>query len=171
MLKECANKLLGARADAELIRNVKRQAARVPGVRSVFNLVIHNYGEGVLVGSVDIAVDNNMSVEESTGLVRKIKRRSEELGVRMASVGVYGISLSNPDHAAMWDQILSIVVAHPEFVRAYAFSYDAEDNTAYFIVTMSTNARNDMDALSRLSAELEQRFPGISFSIDMSVDT
>lgn len=170
MMRECANKLLGAKGNPELYRQIKGMIAQEPEVRNVFYLTLHNYGEGRYIGSVNILVDEGMTVAQTTRLIRRIRRRAAESGVRMASVGVYGTDTGDPRNAEMWDRILEIVRSHPEILRAYAFSYDEEEKTASFIVALNPESRNEGYSVSSLERDLEKAFPGVAFDIDSILD-
>ena len=221
MLRECVSKLLGRRADPELQKRIRRLIASQRGVRNVFNLVIHNYGEDVWIGSVDIEVDEDMTAAEATKLSRRIRRliasqrgvrnafnlvihnygedvwigsvdievdedmtaaeatklsrriiqKAAEQNIRLTSVGICGTNLNEAHNAELWDRILTHIEDHPEFIRAYAFSYDAEEHLAYFYVVPDVTIRKNKDAaVAKLRAELEEEFPDIVFSIDTSVE-
>ena len=170
MMRECANKLLGAKANPELYRQIKGMIAQEPEVRNVFYLTLHNYGEDRYIGSVNILVDEGMTVAKTTRLTRRIRRRAEENGVRMASVGVYGTDTGDPRCAEMWDRILEIVRSRPEILRAYAFSYDAEERTASFIVALKPESRDEGRSVALLENALKKAFPSIAFDIDSILD-
>ena len=167
LILECANKLLGAKGDPKLFREIKEMVAEEPEVQNVFCLILHNYGEELCVGSVDIEVDEGMNVAQTTQLMRRIRRRAAEKGVRMTSVGIYG---TDSRKAGMWDKILEIVRTHREIRRAYAFSYDDDAKTASFLVVLKPDARNETHSVARLERELEQAFPGVDFDIDRVLD-
>ena len=168
MLRECVSKLLGRRADPDLHRKL---IASQRGVRNAFNLVIHNYGEDVWIGSVDIEVDEDMTAAEATKLSRRIIQKAAEQNIRLTSVGICGTNLNEAHNAELWDRILAHIEDHPEFIRAYAFSYDAEEHLAYFYVVPDVTIRKNKDAaVAKLRAELEEEFPDIVFNIDTSVE-
>ena len=171
MLRECVSKLLGRRADPELQKRIRKLIASQRGVRNAFNLVIHNYGEDVWIGSVDIEVDEDMTAAEATKLSRRIIQKAAEQNIRLTSVGICGTNLNEAHNAELWDRILAHIEDHPEFIRAYAFSYDAEEHLAYFYVVPDVTIRKNKDAaVAKLRAELEEEFPDIVFSIDTSVE-
>ena len=171
MLRECVSKLLGRRADPELQKKIRRLIASQRGVLNVFNLVIHNYGEDVWIGSVDIEVDEDMSAAEVTKLSRRIIQKAAGEGIRLTAVGICGTNLNEGQNAALWDRILARIGRHPEFIRAYAFSYDAEERMAYFYVVPDVTIRKTKDAaVAKLREELEAEFPDIVFNIDTSIE-
>ena len=167
LMRECGNKLLGAKGDPQFLRQIKEMVAEEPEVLNVFHLTLHNYGEELCIGSVDIEVDGGMRVAETTQLMRRIRRRAAEKGVRLTSVGIYGTDSRN---AEMWDRILEIVRKHQEIQRAYAFSYDDEAKTASFLLALKPDVRVEKHSVAVLENELEKAFPGVDFDIDRIID-
>ena len=170
MIRECISKLLGSRGDPEEYLRVKKLIAEEDAVLNVFNLVIHRYGEDVSIGSVDIEVDETMTTAETTLLVRRIRRRAEENGVTLSAVGVYGAKTRDPKSAEMWDRILTVVRSHSEFLRAYAFSYDAARHAAAFVVVPDAGVRDRRQSIAVLDSELRSLFPGTDFEIEAALE-
>ena len=169
MLGECMKKLLGRKSDPEVYRDIKRMIAEEPDVLNVFNLVIHNYGEKLSVGSVDIEVDEEMKTSDTTKLMRRIIHKAAKKGVTLSSVGIYGTD-SDPESLEIWDRILSVIRAHSELVRASAFSYDKEEHTAFFNVLPAPSVKDRHKCIGQLEDELEQLFPDITFHIESALD-
>ena len=170
MLRDCANKLLGSKGDPELYRRVKEMIVSEEDVQNVFYLTLHNYGEELSVGSVDIEVDEGMTAAETTKLVQRIRRKLAGSSVRLASVGIYGTDIGKPENARMWDKVLEIVRCHPEFLRAYAFTFDADHKMASFLVVPDPKLRDGGNAVTLLEQDLTKAFPDVRFDIDSILD-
>ena len=170
MMRECVSKLLGTKSDPAIYNRMKKQIAREPGVRNVFNLVLHNYGEELTIGSVDIVVDGTMTAADATKLVRRIRNKAFESSITLASVGIYGSNIQEMENAALWDEVLRIVQSHPEFIRAHAFYYDSAEQSAFFVVILDPSVQKKDQAAAALAAELNSTFPGISFTIEAALD-
>ena len=170
MIRECINKLLGTKGAPELYRQVKNLVAAEPEVQNVFSLTLHNYGEELCVGSVDIEVDEEMTVTECTHLTHRIRQNAAKVDVMLNSVGIYASNISNPQKAAMWDSILDIIRKHPEILRAYAFSYDDTSKTASFLVVLAPESKNKRYSVEGLKNELKREFPEVTFTIECILD-
>ena len=72
MLSEGVSEILGKRVDGEIARGVKATVAAFPEVYGVHNLVLHNYGPDLLMGSVHIEVDAAMTAGQLDALERDI---------------------------------------------------------------------------------------------------
>ena len=78
MIRECVTKILGTRLPDEERKRIASIAAGFDEVLNVSNLMMHNYGEGYNVGSLDIEVDERLSAAEISKLTRRIIRSAEE---------------------------------------------------------------------------------------------
>ena len=72
MLASPVNELLGTSIPAELTNEIKREVSSFDGVHGVFDLILHNYGPDVKIGSLHINVYDTMSAHEIHALTRKI---------------------------------------------------------------------------------------------------
>ena len=72
MLASPINELLGAKISPELSSQIKREVADFEGVHGVFDIIIHNYGPDVQIGSLHINVLDTMDAHQIHGLTRRI---------------------------------------------------------------------------------------------------
>ena len=73
--------------------------------------------------------------------------------------------------AKIWDRILRIVKTHPEFSRAYAFSYDPPpENNVFFIVVVDPSVQKKERLVTALEEELGEVFPELNFEINIALD-
>ena len=92
MLASPVNELLGARVPAELTRQIKEEVSAFEGVHGVFDLILHNYGPEVMIGSLHINVYDTLSAYDIHGLSRKISMQMYEKHGIIMSIGIYAIS-------------------------------------------------------------------------------
>ena len=170
MIRECMNKIVGQRIDAEFRRKIKQTLIAEDGVLNVCNLVVHSYGEGVLIGSVDIVVEGDMTAFELTKLTRRIIRKAAEQGLTLTSVGVCGSNLSDPRAAEMWDTILDMIRKYDDIIAAQQFSVDFEDKNMSFYVVQDYSKKTRDHGLNQLKAELESVFPEMTIDIYTGID-
>ena len=72
MLASPVNELLGTSISAELTKQIIKEVSAFEGVHGVFDLILHNYGPDIKIGSLHINVYDTMSAHEIHGLTRKI---------------------------------------------------------------------------------------------------
>ena len=165
MMRECVTKLLGTSVDPEFRKKIKNMILMEEGVYNVGTLVIHNYGEGIYVGSADIEVDENMRAAEITKLSRKITAKANELGMTLTAVGINGTNTSSPEADKIWDKILDTVRKHKDIQRAHSFTVDFRSKQINFSIVPEYETEDPEKTCQELQEELQGIFPGMSFSI------
>lgn len=168
MVRDSMRKILGGRADPELRKRLSRMIATQTDVMSVSNVVIHNYGEGVNIASVDIDVNELMRVSELNAITRHIKREAEKEGVIITSVGVNGVNLDSVEAVIIWDTIIDMIMRHKSVAKAQSFSVDFNAKTISFSIVENQSMRNREQDMKELRSELNEAFPDMKVEIDIA---
>ena len=167
MLRECVTKILGTTVDPEFRKKIKSMIIMEDGVYNVSNLVLHNYGEGVYVGSVDIEVDKNMRAGEIGKLSRVLIEKADELGLTLTAVGISGIDTDSPEANKIWDEILDIIRQHEKIIRANSFAMDPDEKQISFCIMQDPNDSDKEASLQDLQNELCRHFPDMTINIQI----
>lgn len=170
MLRECATKLIGTPVDPEFRKKIKSMIIMENGVYNVGSLVIHNYGEGVYVGSADIEVDEDMRASEITSLTREITKKAEDLGLTLTAVGISGTNTSSPQADSIKDTILDIVRQHKSILKAHSFNVDFRENRISFSIVLNYDDTDKESLIEELKNELQSAFPDKEINIQTSMD-
>ncbi|MBR2281895.1 MAG: cation transporter, partial [Spirochaetales bacterium] len=142
MVRDCMNKILGTKADPDFVMGIKHMIANEEGVLSLSNLIIHDYGEELSIGSVDIEVDSRLKASEIARITSNIKEKALGMGLTLTSVGISATELDSPRADEMWDQIVDISRRHEGITRIHSFSVDFGQNTLHFSVVVDYGAQN-----------------------------
>ena len=134
------------------------------------SLIIHNYGEGNYIGSVDIEVDEKMTARQIAELTRRLKRKVAELGMTLTSVGISGTTAHDPKADEIWDEILLTTLKHKDIVHAHSFSVDFRKKSIHFTVVQDYGAANKEEDLHQLKEEVEKLFPEMKISISTAIN-
>ena len=165
MLRECVTKILGTSVDPEFKKKIKNMIAMEEGVYNVPTLVIHNYGEGVYVGSVEIVVDENMRAAEITKLSRRITKKADELGMTVTAVGITGTNTSSHKADEIRDRIVDIVRQNKNIRRAHSITVDFQEKHISFSVEPNYDDPDHEKTRQDLINELQTIFPEMTITI------
>ena len=165
MLRECVTKILGTPVDPEFKKKIKNMIAMEEGVYNVPTLVIHNYGEGVYVGSVEIVVDENMRAAEITKLSRRITKKADELGMTVTAVGITGTNTSSHKADEIRDRIVDIVRQNKNIRRAHSITVDFQEKHISFSVEPNYDDPDHEKTRQDLINELQTIFPEMTITI------
>ncbi len=159
MLASPVNELLGTSISAELTSQIKKEVSEFDGVHGVYDLILHNYGPDIQIGSLHINVYDTMSAHEIHGLTRKITMQMIERHNIVMTVGVYAIATGENRRAELQTKVMQTLAAHPEIVQVHGFYYSEKDNMLSVDVVPDISVHDDAAFVRQLTAELQPLVP------------
>ena len=170
MMMETVDDILGKRADAELVMEIKKQLLSFDEVLGAYDLNINNYGPDKNYATVHLELPDTMTVDQVDVLTRKVQTKVfKETGVVLTGVGVYSYNTSDNEAAKLRNTVRKIVMDHDWALQMHGFYADVENRTIRFDVVISFDITPE-DALKTLHAELAEAVPGYTLHIAPDVD-
>ena len=165
MLASPINELLGTSIPAELSKEIMKEVSEFEGVHGVFDLILHNYGPDVKIGSLHINVYDTMSAHAIHGLTRKISTfMFEQHGIIM-TVGVYAIATGDNRHAELQSQVMQSLAAHKEIVQVHGFLYLENERMLSVDVVPDISVHDDAALVDKLTNEIQPLAPDMQIII------
>ena len=165
MLTSPVNELLGTSISAELTKQIVKEVSDFEGVHGVFDLILHNYGPDVKIGSLHINVYDTMSAYDIHGLTRKISTYMyKEYGIIM-TVGVYAVATGENRRVELQSKVMQSLAAHKEIVQVHGFYYSEKDNMLSVDVIPDISVHDDNAFASQLTNEIQPLVPGTNVVI------
>ena len=159
MLASPVNELLGKSISAELTNQIKREVSEFEGVHGVYDLILHNYGPDIQIGSLHINVYDTMSAHEIHGLTRRITMQMIERHNIVMTVGVYAIATGENRRAELQTKVMQMLAAHQEIVQVHGFYYSEKDNMLSVDVVPDISVHDEAAFVGQLTAELQPLVP------------
>ncbi len=159
MLTSPVNELLGARISKEMVNTIKREVMEFDGVHGVFDVILHNYGPNVLIGSLHINVYDTMNAYEVHGLTRRI---TEELFKRhgiILTVGIYAVATGNNKHAQMQHAVMQTIKRHEGILQVHGFYYFDDERRISVDVVPAVSVKDEALLQQQLTSELQALYP------------
>ncbi len=171
MLRDTLSKLLGERADAQLVNDIKATIRSYPEVRGAYDLVMHNYGPDSYHGSVHIEVPDTMSADELDRLIRKITVEVyRKHDVILTAVGLYSFNTKDTNAAAIRDGIAALVTENPYVLQMHGFYIDNEEKTLRFDIVVSFDAPDRGAVYREVCEKVRKAHPDYTLQITMDTD-
>ena len=170
ILRQCLNRILGMRVDPSFSKEIRKMIIMQDGVQNVSNLVIHDYGEGAYIGSVDINVDENLKASEISAISAVIKQKAKDMGLILTSVGVGAVNAQSKHIDRIQDKVLDVVSHHGNIVRIHSLFVDLKDGVISFYVVHGFNGKDHDGDIKRLKRELSKCFPDMNIEIFSSIN-
>ena len=165
MLASPVNELLGARISQELVHDIKQEVGAFDGVHGVFDIILHNYGPNVLIGSLHINVYDTMDAHQIHGLTRRISEQMFEKHGIIMTVGVYAIATGENKRSQLQSTVMQTLAKHKEILQVHGFYYFEEEHRISVDVVPDISVHDDAALSARLVEELQPLVPGEEISI------
>ena len=165
MLASPVNELLGTSISAELTNQIKKEVTEFEGVHGVYDLILHNYGPDVKIGSLHINVYDTMTAHEIHGLTRKITMQMAERHGIIMTVGVYAIATGENRRAELQSKVMQTLAGHENIVQVHGFYYSEKENLLSVDVVPDISVHDDAALTSQLISEIQPMVPGMQVQI------
>jgi len=165
MLAGPINELLGTSIPAELSSQIKKEVSEFEGVHGVYDLILHNYGPDVKIGSLHISVYDTMNAHDIHGLTRRISTAMYERHGIIMTVGVYAVATGDNKRTELQNKVIQALAANEEIVQVHAFYYSEKDNMLSVDVVPDISVHDDAVLISKLTAQIEPLAPGLQVTV------
>jgi divalent metal cation (Fe/Co/Zn/Cd) transporter len=165
MLASPVNELLGTSISAELTKQIIKEVSDFDGVHGVYDLILHNYGPDVKIGSLHINVYDTMSAHEIHGLTRKITMYMIEHHNIIMTVGVYAITSGENRRTELQSKVMQTLAAHKDIVQMHGFYYSEKGNLLSVDVVPDISVKDESAFVDRLTSEIRPLVPNMQVVI------
>ena len=159
MLASPINELLGTSIPAELSKQIIKEVNSFEGVRGVYDLILHNYGPDVKIGSLHINVYDTMSAHDIHGLTRKITMQMIERHNIIMTVGVYAVATGENRMAQLQTQVMQTLAAHKDILQVHGFYYSEKEKMLSVDVVPDISVHDDAALINQLTSEIQPMVP------------
>ena len=165
MLASPVNELLGARVSEDLVHNIKQEVLEFEGVHGVYDIILHNYGHEVMIGSLHISVNDTMGAYQIHGLTREISERMYMQHGIIMTVGVYAIATGANKRTELQNTVMQALSRHKDITQVHGFYYFEKENRVSVDIVPDISVRDEKAFCHELVAELKPLLPNIELSV------
>ena len=159
MLASPVNELLGARLSQELVHSIKQEVGAFEGVHGVFDIILHNYGPNVMIGSLHINVYDTMDAHDIHGLTRRISEQMYERHNIIMTVGVYSVATGENRRTELQSKVMQTLAKHQEIVQVHGFYYFENEHRISVDVVPDISVRDEATLATQLTDEIKALAP------------
>ena len=165
MLSRPVNELLGSRFPAELVSQIKQEVMSFDKVQGVFDIILHNYGPELMIGSLHITIPDDMTAYEIHGLTREISQRMfTKFGI-ILTIGVYASSTSDKKRGELQNIVFKACKEHKEILQSHGFYYNEKENSVSVDIVPCVSVKDEQALAACLHDELCNLLPGYTVYI------
>lgn len=171
MLLESVSSILGERAEGELANSIRESILTFTEISGVCDLVLHNYGPEMHIGSVHIEVPGDLTAKQLDLLERAVTERVyAETGVVLMGIGIYAKSDGSAFSEKVYSDLRTIVSAEKDVLQIHGFSADEAAQTIRFDVVIGFDAKNRQEIFRRIVSKLAEKYPSCQITPVMDAD-
>ena len=171
MLLRTLSTILGEAVDASLARAIRDTILSHDGVQGVYDMVIHNYGPDLLIGSLHIEVPETLSADELDRLVRHLTTDVyREHHVMLNAIGIYSMNTKDPEALKALSQVRKIALSHDHVRQLHGFHIDQAEKAMRFDLVISLEAEDRYGIYKHVCDEVREAFPGYAVQVTMDTD-
>lgn len=169
MLRDTLSRILGQRADAALVKDIKKTCCTFPNVYGAYDLVIHDYGPDRYLGSIHLEVPDYLSAEELDVLERKVAMQIlKQYNVLLTGIGIYARNTRDNAEAKLYQEVRRIVTSHDAVLQMHGFYADLQEKTMRFDVVISFGCTDRRGEYTKILDEVRAAFP--DYRVDAALD-
>ena len=171
MLKETLSKILGERADAELVLAIKDTIRSFPDIRGAYDLVLHNYGPDFYHGSVHVEVPDTFTADDLDRLLRKVQMEVyKKHEVVLTAIGVYSYNTQDQEAIALRENVARLVTGVPHVLQMHGFYVDQEEKTMRLDIVVSFDAEDRGQTFREACGKVREAYPDYELQAAMDLD-
>ena len=165
MLASPINELLGSRVSEELVHDIKREMTAFDDVHGVYDIILHNYGHEVMIGSLHISVDDTMDAYSIHGLSRRIAEQMFLKHGIIMTIGVYAVATGDkqgapangprPRRVELQNIVMQTLSRRKDIVQVHGFYYFEKENVVSVDVVPDISVHDEQAFRDQLTAELQ----------------
>lgn len=165
MLASPINELLGARLSQDLVSQIKKETLAFDGVYGVYDIILHNYGPNLMIGSLHINVYDTMTAYEIHGLTRHISEQMFAKHGIIMTVGVYAIATGENRQTELQTIVLQTLAKHKDIVQVHGFYFFETEQRISVDVVPDISVHDETAFAQTLTEELQQIIPDKTITI------
>lgn len=170
ILRETISQILGERVESELSQGIKKTITEFDDVYGTYDLLLHNYGPDVLVGSVHIEIPDYYTAAQIDALTRKIQKAVfEKYKVIIATVGVYSRNMNDDRASKIRNAITDIVMSQEHVIQMHGFYIDIEEKQIVFDIVIEFCGEREQ-IYKHIYDEINALYPEYKLNITLDND-
>ena len=170
ILRKGVSLIIGERASKEDIEDIKEIVCSFPEVKGAYDLIINNYGEGKMIASVHIEVDDTLTAIQIHHLSRNIAAKVFAKTGAILTVGIYATNETNKEVKEIKDFIYNLIEKEEGINQVHGFYLDEEKKLITFDLIFDFKFEKPQKKIAELIMTLQKKYPEYTFYIIQDTD-
>ena len=170
IIRESLSLIIGIRIDDETTTKIKEDIASVDGVYGVYDLILNNYGTNKYIGSVHIAVKEDLHAQDIMTLEKKISGMMYLKYNMIMTVGVYAENISSPIAKEIKEYLDELTSENDNILSTHGFYINEEEKFVFYDIVISFDDKTPQDTCDGIKEKLKEKFPEYKYICNIDYD-
>ena len=170
IIKESLSLIIGIRIDDETTKKVKEDIAQFDEVKGVYDLILNNYGTNKYIGSVHIAVRDDMNAQEVMVLEKKIAGHMYFKYNMIMTVGVYADNTSTELSKNMKADLDELTKDKPHILQTHGFYVNEDEKIVFFDLVIDFDDKDPHGTCDSVKNALKEKYPDYNYIVNIDYD-
>lgn len=159
LFKAAIDALIGMTGDSALARGIYTTVLSREEIHDAYHLVLHNYGPLNHVGSMDIVMDDRLSVTDAVEVIQRTRQAVWQKYGMLLSFEIHAMNTTDPEVIAAGELISSIAMSIPGTRAVHAFDYIKNRNVIFVTALVDFSISEYRPYRKELSEKINEHFP------------
>ena len=170
IIRESLSLIIGIRIDDETTTKIKVDIASIDGVYGVYDLILNNYGTNKYIGSVHIAVKEDLNAQDIMTLEKKISGMMYLKYNMIMTVGVYAENISSPVAKEIKSYLDELTSENENILSTHGFYINEEEKFVFYDIVISFDDKTPQDTCDGIKEKLKEKFPEYKYICNIDYD-
>ena len=170
IIRESLSLIIGVRVDDETTRKVKEDIAEIEEVKGVYDLILNSYGTNKYIGSVHIAVRDDMNAQEMMVLEKKIAGLMYFKYNMIMTVGVYADNTSTELAKEIKSLLDELTTDKPHILSTHGFYVNEDEKIVFFDLVVDFDDKDPHGTCDSVKDALKEKYPDYNYIVNIDYD-
>ena len=170
IIKESLSLIIGVRMDDETTKKIKEDISKVDGVQGVYDLILNNYGTNKYIGSVHIAVKDDLDAQQIMIIEKNISGMIYLKYNMIMTVGIYAENNNSPMAKDIKAYLDEITEGNPNILSTHGFYINEQEKYVFYDLVVSFDDKTPQDTCDLVINKLKDKFPEYRYICNIDYD-
>ncbi len=167
ILKKSMSIIIGERTTPELVKGIKDLILEHKEILGVYDLVLNSYGEGKMIGSAHVEVDQDMRAHEIHIITKHIQ---EDIYNKYGIILTLGIYAREPLSQDIRSDLNTIIKKYPDILELHGFFVDEVKMVVSFDLVFDFSCLNPNDIITKVIEDIKKLHPNYLYNVLLDAD-
>lgn len=170
LIRDTIDDLIGIRPNHELAYALKDEIAKYPPIMGAYDLILHNYGPTLKIGTVNVEIPDYVNIEKAYEAMDAAQKSIYHKHHIFLTFGVYSVNTYDQEIVKLREQVSAKVFEITGVKNIHNFNYDKATKLLRFDVIVDFNIKDFHKFREQVDQKVKEIQPDITTQINIDLD-